>query len=132
MADATSPRRLYALSVLLLCLLILSAARRTATPVEVGNQACASCHQAISESYARTAMARTSGPAPANVIEGTFHHAGSDVSYRVYREGKSAFLSSRPCRSVAAARPPAVFCFNDSSGSFSAWRSYVLMAMPSA
>jgi Tfp pilus assembly protein PilF len=93
MRDATTARRLYALSVLPLCLLILSAARRTATPVEVGNQACASCHQAIYDSYARTAMARTSGPALGNVIEGTFRHEASGVSYRIYREGAAAFLS---------------------------------------
>jgi Tfp pilus assembly protein PilF len=93
MPDPTTARRLHALSVLLLCLLILSAASRTATPVEVGNQACASCHQAISDSYARTAMARTSGPALGNVIEGTFRHPPSGVSYRIYREGSAAFLS---------------------------------------
>jgi len=93
MRDPRTARWWYALGLLPLCLLILSAARRTATPVEVGNQACVSCHQAISDSYARTAMARTSGPAPANVIEGTFRHATSGVSYRIYREGAEAFLS---------------------------------------
>ena len=60
---------------------------------EVGNQACAACHKAIYDSYSQTAMARTSGPALANLIEGADHHAASDVTYRVYREGATAFLS---------------------------------------
>ena len=38
-------------------------------------------------------MATTSGPALGNVIEGTFRHAPSGVSYRIYREGAAAFLS---------------------------------------
>ena len=39
-------------------------------------------------------MARTSGPAAGNLIEGSFHHVESDVSYRVFREGGTARLSS--------------------------------------
>ena len=37
--------------------------QRDAPRTEVGNQACRPCHQAIYESYSRTAMARTSGTA---------------------------------------------------------------------
>lgn len=59
----------------------------------VGNAACVPCHKSISDSYARTAMARTSGPALPNLIEGTFLHASSGVSYRVFRDGPHARLS---------------------------------------
>jgi Tfp pilus assembly protein PilF len=80
-------------------------ARAAAAPEEVGNQACASCHKALYDTFGRTAMARTSGPAPANVIEGTFHHGASGVSYRVYREGESAYLSyERPGSSALHGR----------------------------
>jgi Flp pilus assembly protein TadD len=58
----------------------------------VGNRACRPCHQAIYESYSRTAMARTSGPA-FPPLEGSFEHLQSGVSYRVYREGQTAMLS---------------------------------------
>ena len=59
----------------------------------VGNEACAACHRAIYDSYAATAMARTSGPAGPNVIEGSFEHGSSGVSYQVRRQGRDAFLS---------------------------------------
>jgi Flp pilus assembly protein TadD len=58
----------------------------------VGNDACRPCHQAIYESYSRTAMARTSGPA-FPPLEGSFRHAPSGVSYRVYRDGPIARLT---------------------------------------
>ena len=58
----------------------------------VGNDACRPCHQAIYDSYSHTAMARTSGPA-FPPLEGSFRHAPSGVSYRVYREGQTARLS---------------------------------------
>lgn len=59
----------------------------------VGNGACVRCHKEISDGYARTAMARTSGPALANLIEGSFLHRPSGVSYRVFRDGTRARLS---------------------------------------
>src|SRR5215203_1437838 len=62
-------------------------------PVDVGNQACAACHKAIYDSYSSTAMARTSGPALANLIEGSFYHSPSDVSYGIERRGEVALLS---------------------------------------
>jgi predicted CXXCH cytochrome family protein len=58
----------------------------------VGNQACRPCHQAIHDSYARTAMARTSGSASIG-LEGTFQHAPSGVSYRVLRDGQHPRLT---------------------------------------
>lgn len=59
----------------------------------VGSEACAACHRAIFDSYSATAMARTSGPAVPNVIDGSFHHGPSGVSYRVQRQGHEARLS---------------------------------------
>ncbi|HVD92594.1 MAG TPA: tetratricopeptide repeat protein [Vicinamibacterales bacterium] len=69
-----------------------AAAPRTTPPAMVGNAACKPCHQGIYDSYARTAMARTSGPA-FPPLEGSFRHAASNVSYRVYRDGRTARLS---------------------------------------
>jgi Cytochrome c554 and c-prime len=70
--------------------------RSTSAPqyaTAVGNAACSPCHKAISDSYALTAMARTSGPALPHLIEGSFAHAPSGVSYRVARAGDIALLS---------------------------------------
>jgi len=69
-----------------------AAGQRAMPPTMVGNDACRPCHQAIYDSYSRTAMARTSGPA-FPPLEGSFHHAPSGVSYRVYREGQKAMLA---------------------------------------
>jgi tetratricopeptide repeat protein/cytochrome c554/c'-like protein len=65
---------------------------RVSPGVEVGNAACRSCHTAIYDSYSRTAMARTSGPATAD-LEGSFKHARSGVSYRVFRDGPTVVLA---------------------------------------
>src|SRR5918993_4406595 len=62
-------------------------------PVDVGNAACAACHKSIHDSYSTTAMARTSGPALPNLIEGSFYHSPSDVSYDIERRGEVALLS---------------------------------------
>lgn len=67
--------------------------RRGQLRAEVGNQACRPCHEAIHDSYSRTAMARTSGPAMSELIEGSFEHAPSRVSYRILRQGETAVLS---------------------------------------
>lgn len=69
-----------------------AAAPRAASPAMVGNDACRPCHRAIYESYQRTGMARTSGPA-FPPLEGAFRHAPSGVSYRVYRDGQTALLA---------------------------------------
>jgi tetratricopeptide (TPR) repeat protein len=63
------------------------------SPAYVGNDACVPCHKAIVESYAQTAMARTSGPALPAIVEGSFRHPLSGVSYRVHRDGTRAMLS---------------------------------------
>jgi hypothetical protein len=59
----------------------------------VGNDACRRCHERIYESYAQTAMARTSGPALQGLISGSFTHARSGVRYQVIQEGADAVLS---------------------------------------
>jgi hypothetical protein len=59
----------------------------------VGNEACAACHGDVYERYSRTAMARTSGPASRNLIEGSVRHESSGVVYRISVEGTKAYLS---------------------------------------
>jgi Tfp pilus assembly protein PilF len=59
----------------------------------VGNDACRRCHEPIFESYAQTAMARTSGPAIDGLIAGSFTHARSGVTYRTFRKDDAAVLS---------------------------------------
>ena len=59
----------------------------------MGNEACAACHGEIYERYSHTAMARTSGPAGRNLIEGSFRHESSGVEYRISVEGEKAYLS---------------------------------------
>jgi predicted CXXCH cytochrome family protein len=59
----------------------------------VGNDACRPCHAALVDSYSRTAMARTSGPAtPGTVIEGGFTHELSGVVYRIEQRPDAATL----------------------------------------
>ena len=68
-------------------------ARTAAAPSYVGNAACRSCHEEIYDAYSHTAMARTSGPARPNLIEGGFRHEPSGVEYRVLAEGEKAYLA---------------------------------------
>jgi len=58
----------------------------------IGNQACARCHAAIFESYARTPMAHASGPATENLIAADFLHKNSGVHYRIYSESNTVWL----------------------------------------
>jgi hypothetical protein len=59
----------------------------------VGNDACRQCHKERYESYARTPMARTSGTALEGLVTGSFAHARSGVTYRVFWNGEDAVLS---------------------------------------
>jgi Tfp pilus assembly protein PilF len=59
----------------------------------VGNQACARCHSAISDSYAKTSMARASGAAIDNLTPADFTHAKSGVHFRIYAENNKAWLA---------------------------------------
>src|SRR5271169_4500074 len=58
-----------------------------------GNEACASCHTEIYNSYMKTAMARASGPAVEGLITGEFTHKLSGVRYRVYKQGEQVWMS---------------------------------------
>lgn len=72
---------------------LASARRDVAPPSEVGNAACRSCHREIVDSYSRTPMARTSGPAAAGLLAGSFTHARSGMRYRVSVEGGTPTLA---------------------------------------
>ncbi len=59
----------------------------------VGNQACASCHAAIYQSFSAAAHAHASGPATDNLVAGEFSHPQSQVKYRVYSESGKVWMS---------------------------------------
>jgi tetratricopeptide (TPR) repeat protein len=59
----------------------------------VGNDACASCHASIFESFSRTAHVHASGPAAANVVVGEFVHKDSQIKYHVYSESGRVWMS---------------------------------------
>jgi len=58
-----------------------------------GNEACASCHAEIYNSYLKTVMAGASGPAGEGLITGEFRHKPSGVTYRVYEQDGRAWMS---------------------------------------
>lgn len=58
-----------------------------------GNEACASCHAQVYNSYVKTRMATTSGPANEGLITGEFTHQQSGVHYRVYQRDGRAWMS---------------------------------------
>lgn len=62
-------------------------------PEHVGNEACAKCHAKIYESYMRTAMAHSSGPADENPLLGEFTHKPSGVHFAVVRDAGKIWLS---------------------------------------
>ena len=71
----------------------------------VGNGPCAKCHSEIYDSYMRTAMAQSSGPAEENLISGEFTHKRSGVHYSIYREAGTVWLSfDRPGDSLVNGR----------------------------
>jgi tetratricopeptide (TPR) repeat protein len=59
----------------------------------VGNQACAGCHSSIYNSYAKTSMARASGPALDNLIPADFVHQKSGVHFRIFSDEGKVWLS---------------------------------------
>ncbi len=59
----------------------------------IGNEACAKCHASIYESYMRSAMAKSSGPAAEKLIAGEFTHKESGVHYAIYSEAGKVWLS---------------------------------------
>jgi hypothetical protein len=75
----------------------LPGSREAHSGAEVGNDACRPCHAALVERYAITAMARTSGRAPGNLIAGRFRHAASGVEYRTAEhDGEARLFFERP------------------------------------
>ncbi len=58
-----------------------------------GNEACASCHAEIYNSYSKTVMAHASGPASDGLITGEFLHKPSGVRYRVYKQDGRVWMS---------------------------------------
>src|ERR1700758_1501002 len=51
---------------------------------------CATCHRKISETYAKSAMSRTSGHAAENLMPGDYQNKDSGVRYRVFeRKGRA-------------------------------------------
>ena len=63
---------------------------RVQAAVVTGDAACASCHRAIYERYAKTPMAQGSGAAVDGLLLGGFHHEASGVDYKVFlREGRA-------------------------------------------
>jgi predicted CXXCH cytochrome family protein len=54
---------------------------------------CAGCHREIYQRYEQTPMARASGPAIDGLLEGTFQHAASGVSYRVFERDGAGWMS---------------------------------------
>ena len=59
----------------------------------VGNNACATCHSSIYQSYSRHPMALDSGVVEQDLIPGSFKHSLSSVIYRIYQEGTKAMMS---------------------------------------
>ena len=59
----------------------------------VGDQACATCHSSIYNSYEKTSMAQASGPAINNFFPADFVHQKSGVHYRIYSDQGKVWLS---------------------------------------
>jgi hypothetical protein len=67
--------------------------QKAATGEHPGNEACASCHSEISNSYLATAMARASGPALEGFMPGEFDDKISGVRYRIYERDGRVWMS---------------------------------------
>ena len=61
--------------------------------IDPGSEACASCHAEIYKSYAKTVMARASGPALEGLMTGEFEDKESGVRYRVFQRDGHAWMS---------------------------------------
>jgi hypothetical protein len=58
-----------------------------AAPSDVGNQACATCHRAIYDSYQRTGMALSSGRGDAGFVAGSFTQGGAEYAVSPKQDG---------------------------------------------
>src|ERR1700722_231489 len=65
-------------------------AAKNASP---GNEACASCHADIYNSYKKTVMANASGPAADGLVTGNFDDKVSGVKYRVFKRDDRVWIS---------------------------------------
>jgi hypothetical protein len=75
--------------------------------VEVGNAACRPCHSQIYDTYSRTRMAQTSGPAIRGRVTGAFTHERSGIHYRVLSASDRAILAfERPGDPAVTGRLP--------------------------
>src|SRR4051812_38825340 len=72
---------------------LLGGAQSTTSASPPGNEACATCHQKIYDSYKSTAMAIASGPAAGHVVPGAFRHTKSGVQYSIFETDGDAWLS---------------------------------------
>jgi predicted CXXCH cytochrome family protein len=59
----------------------------------VGDRACTGCHSSVFSSYAKSSMARASGPAIDNFVPADFEHKKSGVRFRIYADDGKAWLS---------------------------------------
>jgi predicted CXXCH cytochrome family protein len=94
----------FALSMLLLEICAISGSPVHASP-DVSPQShslalapdpdavCADCHKQIYESYKKTPMARGSGAAENDLLQGSFFHAASGIHYKVYLRDGRAWMS---------------------------------------
>jgi hypothetical protein len=73
----------------------------------VGNQARATCHASIYESYVRTSMTRAGGRAIENVIPADFVHSKSGVHYRIHADiPRSPTAPAAICRESSVPTSP--------------------------
>jgi hypothetical protein len=63
------------------------------TPSAPSDAACASCHRAIYNRYEGTPMAQASGTAMSGLMQGSFTHRASGVSYHIFTRQGTAWLS---------------------------------------
>jgi predicted CXXCH cytochrome family protein len=64
-----------------------------AAPRTNPDEACASCHKEIYETYERTPMARASGTAMEGLLQGDFFHIASGIRYKVFSRDGRAWMS---------------------------------------
>jgi Flp pilus assembly protein TadD len=57
------------------------------------DQVCSNCHKGIYEKYENTPMSRGSGAAVNGLIQGSFLHAASSISYKVFLRNGKAWMS---------------------------------------
>src|SRR5689334_8545473 len=54
--------------------------------IDSGDSLCEKCHADVVSNYEKTSMARASGLASVDALQGKFFHSSSEVSYRVQEE----------------------------------------------